>query len=176
MQLARLQTRRILDRHTGDQGMVRTHRMPTTSVYTNLQTVVIRLLAVALWQTGSRPTALPRHDLPLPGDYRSWPVVETEGMPQSGGEWFKCYVCAKGAATPDDEPFPVGTLFVIETYRSTRRSSCHTSVPSEVEQEPARVFVMKKYATVQWRGDGAPKNEAWACALYGGRTAKPDIV
>jgi len=85
-------------------------------------------------------------------------------------------VCAKEAATSDDEPFPIGTRFVIETHRSTRRFLCRTSVSREVEQEHARVLVMKKYATVQWRGDGAPKNEAWACALFDGGMAKPDIA
>ncbi len=166
MPLARVRTVRVDAYPLGIHEMMATHRMPTTSVPINLHIVVIRLLAIAIWQTRRRTPALSSYDLPLPGEYRRWEVVETGGMQQHGGERLKCYVCAKGAATPDDESFPVGTRFVVETYRTMKSFSCRVSVPGEVEQEPVRVFIMKKYAAFQWNGDGAPMSEVWACALY----------
>lgn len=141
-------------------------RMPASSATPHLHAVVIRLLAIALWRSDFRAADFLNKDLPLPVGYRSWSVVETEGLQDDGRERLKCYVCAKGAATPDDEPFPVGTQFVVETYRSTGRFPRHARVPCTVEAEPARVFTMKKYAAFQGSGNGVSRNEAWACALY----------
>jgi hypothetical protein len=169
MQLKPSQAVCAVPQQTGVHGAVGMRRMPASSANAHLHAVVIRLLAVALWRSDFRAAESLTNDLSLPVGYRSWSVVETEGLQDDGRERLKCYVCAKGAATPDDEPFPVGTQFVVETYWSTGRLSCHARIPCNVEAEPARVFIMKKYAAFhafQWSGDGAPKNEAWACALY----------
>ena len=102
--------------------MARMRSMSASSANAHLHVVVIRLLAFALWQINSRTAELPRNDLPLPIGYRSWPGVETEALHDDGRKRLKYSMCATEAATSDDEPFPIGTRFVIETYRATKRS------------------------------------------------------
>ena len=59
--------------------------------------------------------------------------VESRGRRQR----FRFYVCPKAATLSDDQPFPIGTAFVVETYRM------------EAADEPlVSRFVMEKYAGV----------------------------
>jgi hypothetical protein len=75
MQLARLQTRRVVSRQTGGHGAVQKRHRPAWSPNGHLHAVVIRLPAIALWRVHSRATEFPNNDWLLPVGYRSWPPL-----------------------------------------------------------------------------------------------------
>ncbi|NOT95843.1 MAG: hypothetical protein HOP00_05995, partial [Nitrospira sp.] len=85
--------------------------------YPDLALVVARLMAIALKVT-TRSLAAPNSMRLLPAfGYRSWPTCQIAGQRQGHEEILKFYVCPKGAATLDDEPFSMGTRFAMETHR-----------------------------------------------------------
>lgn len=121
-----------------------------------LSIVVARLLAVALQLTecGQPQEQTPRW--PLPARYRVWPMLESDLASQGCRRRLRCYVCPKAATVPDDEPFPVGTVLVVETY----------SMDSDEEGLCSR-FVMGKYAGVTTGESDPVPYGAWASATYG---------
>ena len=121
-----------------------------------LSIIVARLLAVALQQTECGQPQEQTLRWPLPARYRAWPMLESDLASQGCRRRLRCYVCPKAATVPDDEPFPVGTVLVVETY----------SMDSD-EEGPHSRFVMGKYAGVTTGESDPVPYGAWASATYG---------
>jgi hypothetical protein len=102
-----------------------------------LRIVVVRLLVVALkLSDGERPQKQTIR-WPLLPQYRAWPMLDSDLSSQRGEGRLRFYVCSKAATLSDDEPFPVGTVFVVESRE----------MAGEAEVLLWR-FVMEKYAGV----------------------------
>ena len=121
-----------------------------------LHIVVVRLLAIALMVTDWRQPQDYTAALPVPNNYRTWPMVESKVESREHHQRFRLYVGPHAATLSDDQPFPVGTAFVVETYRM------------EAADEPlVSRFVMEKYAGVMSGQSDRAKYGAWASATYG---------
>jgi hypothetical protein len=79
-------------------------------------------------------------------DYRFWPMIET--LQRSGDRTVRFYVCPKGVLASDEEFFPIGTQFVMETSGDRR----------------TEVFFMKKYAALYLSERAAQDREVWMSA------------
>ncbi len=108
---------------------------------------VPRLLAVAINRTRDLEslTRTPLHEMP---DYRRWPMLALSGEGQTDAVY---YVCPKAVLASDEEPFPVGTQFVMESISVGRL---------------AEVFMMKKYATLCRSGSRVRDREVWMSVCY----------
>lgn len=121
-----------------------------------LHIVVVRLLAIALMVTGWRQPQDRTAALPVPEGYRTWPVVESQLESRRLRQRFRLYVGPHAATLSDDQPFPVGTAFVVET------------VDIEVAGEPlVSRFVMERYADVTTGESDRVQYGVWASATYG---------
>jgi hypothetical protein len=121
----------------------------------DLAVAVARLLAIAVDEI-QRHHAIVITEAERMPDYRSWPMIET---PQrTGVGTVRFYVCTKGVLASDEEFFPVGTQFVMETTGDRR----------------AEVIVMKKYAALHFTEHAARDREVWmstrCLVAYGGMT------
>jgi len=139
----------------------------------NLSVAVIQLLAIALSADVQRPAIAGQERLPIPSDYRRWLAVETKAPPLFGTGVLRCYVCPKGASTPEDQPFPVGTCLVMESSRHSTAKTAGDRAAGSAEQGPTWIFVMKKYETFQHAGGQTERSETWACAAYSQDIAGP---
>jgi len=129
--------------------------------YPELASLVARLMAIALGVT-TRSVAAPEHTwLPMTFGYRSWPTCQITGHRQGHEEILKFYVCPKGAATLDDEPFSLGTRFVMETYRVEEDRSHEGSVTQPARHELVQVFSMQKYASLEMSGLPSRAVDGW---------------
>lgn len=124
-----------------------------------LSIVVARLLAVALQLTAcEQPQG--RHGQTVlwpPSDrYRTWPMVESEMKSRTRLQRVRFYVCPEAATLGDDRPFPVGTVFVVETWSM------------DVGQERLRSqFFMGEYAGVTAAPAKQARYGAWISTTYG---------
>ena len=135
--------------------------------YPDLALVVARLMAIALRVT-TRSVAAPESvQPPLVLGYRSWPTYQIAGHRQGHEEILKFYVCSRGAATPDDEPFSMGTRFVMETYRTEERLSKIGRAKRRDKSELVQVFVMQKYASLETSGLPSRGVDGWIFATLG---------
>lgn len=121
-----------------------------------LHIVVVRLLAVALMVTDWRQPQGPAATLAMPNHYRTWPMVESGVESRGLRQRLRFYVCPQAAILSDDQPFPVGTAFVVETSRI-----------EEADERLVSRFVMEQYAgAIAGQSDRVPYG-AWASATYG---------
>ena len=121
-----------------------------------LNSAAMRLLAIALNMTSC---GLPQNPLvrwPVPGRYQAWPMVESTFESRGCSERVRFYVCPKAAILSDDDPFPVGTILVVETIPLDAR-----------ERRPPARFVMGKYVGVTTGRPNLASYGAWAFASYG---------
>jgi hypothetical protein len=124
--------------------------------YPELLLVVARLMAIALG-VATRSVAAPEdRQLSMVFGYRPWPTCQIAGHRQGHEEILKFFVCPKGAATLDDEPFSLGTRFVMETYRVEEERSCQGRVTQPARHELVQVFSMQKYASLELAGLPSP--------------------
>ncbi len=121
-----------------------------------LHIVVVRLLAIALMAMAWRESQDRTGFLPTPEGYRTWPVVKSQSAACGRLQRHSFYVCPPAAILSDDQPFPVGTVFVVET----------TQIEAMNEPLVSR-FVMKKYAAVTTGEVGRLPYGAWASSTYG---------
>lgn len=121
-----------------------------------LHIVVVRLLAIALMVTDWRQPQDYTAALPVPEGYRAWPVVESQLESCGCRQRFRLYVGPHAATLSDDQPCPVGTAFVVETYRMEAADELLVSR-----------FVMEKYAGVMSGQSDRAQYGAWASATYG---------
>ena len=129
-----------------------------------LHIVVVRLLAIALMAMAWRESQDQPGFLPAPEGYRTWPVVESQSASCGRLQRHSFYVCPPAAILSDDQPFPVGTAFVVET----------TQIEAMNEPLVSR-FVMKKYAAVTTGEVGRLPYGAWASATYGPASVVPPV-
>ena len=123
-----------------------------------LHIVVVRLLTIALMVTDWRQPQDQLGFLPVPEGYRTWPVVESQLESRRHRQRFRLYVGPHAATLSDDQPFPVGTAFVVET------------VDIEVAGEPlVSRFVMERYADVTTGESDRVQYGVWASARPMGR-------
>jgi hypothetical protein len=99
-----------------------------------LSVVIIRLLALALAVEGRRAASSANRRVSLPADYARWPAIECGRRRGDARESVTFYVNPKGAATLDDQAFPGGTVFVMETY----------AIRSAWRKDLVQIFVMEK--------------------------------
>lgn len=121
-----------------------------------LPIVVVRLLAIALMVTDWRQPQEHTAALPVPNNYRTWPLVESELGSHGRRRRLRFYVCPTAAILLDYQPFPIGTAFVVET----------TQIEPMDEPLVSR-FVMEKYAGVMSGQSDRAQYGAWASATYG---------
>ncbi len=145
------------------QAFVQTMRTGDTHEKT-LHIVVLRLLAIALlamdWPESQDQTGF----LPTPEGYRTWPVVKSQSSSRGRLQRHSFYVCPPASILLDDQPFPVGTAFVVETAQI------------EAMNEPlVSQFVIKKYAEVTTGEVGRLPYGAWASATYGPASVVPPM-
>jgi hypothetical protein len=121
-----------------------------------LHIVVVRLLSIALkLMDGGQPQEQTLK-WPLPDRYHNWPMVESEVESPGCRRRLRFYVSPKAATLSDEEPFPVSTVFVVET----------ASIEALDEPLVSR-FVMGKYASVTTGERDPVQQGAWASATYG---------
>lgn len=132
--------------------------------YPDLALVVARLVAIALRVTTRSVAAPIRTRPPYALGYRSWPTCQIVGLRQGQAEILKFYVCARGVATLEDEPFPMGTRFVMETYRIEEGLSHKVSAKQRDPNELVQVFIMQKYASLETSGLPSCVVDGWLCA------------
>jgi hypothetical protein len=111
----------------------------------DLAVAVARLLAIAVGEI-QRHHALAITEAERVPDYRFWPMIET--LQRSGDRTVRFYVCPKGVLASDEEFFPVGTQFVMETSGDRR----------------IEVFIMKKYAALYLSERAVQDREVWMSA------------
>ncbi|MEO8340990.1 MAG: hypothetical protein ABI604_14975 [Nitrospirota bacterium] len=80
-----------------------------------LHRVVARLMAIALMAMDWWHSQVQRGFLPAPEGYRTWPVVEWQSASCGLRQRYRCYVCPNATILSAEQPFPVGTAFVVET-------------------------------------------------------------
>lgn len=131
-----------------------------------LNVVVVRLLAVALIVARRRRTSPHSAAMPIPKEYSVWPSMEVEVGTNGSRRQLSCYVCPKGATTADDEPFPVGTVFVVETTLLTAGAAEIYGTVALVSGTPDSIFVMGKYASMDSADAVAGAQDGWAYATY----------
>lgn len=138
------------------------------SVEVALNVVVIRLLAVAVTVSRWRASHPRAQGMTLPKNYRGWPCVESDTEVSGEPGCLRLWVCPKAASVTDDEPFPVGTALIVETF------SCAPGSGGVLQS----VFVMEKVSSVDGRGPGRPPREGWAYAAYdaGGQAMGQDAI
>jgi Cytochrome P460 len=121
-----------------------------------LHIIVVRLLAIALMVTDRRQPQDQPGFLTVPEGYRTWPVVESQLASRGRCQRLSFYVCPSAAILSDEQSFPVGTAFVVETYRT------------EAADEPlVSRFVMGKYSGVTTGESDCVQYGAWAYANFG---------
>jgi hypothetical protein len=121
-----------------------------------LHIVVVRLLAVALMVTDWRQPQVQAATLPVPNHYRTWPMVESGVEACGRRRRLRFYVCPQAAILSDDQPFPVGTAFVVETAHI-----------EPLDESLVSRFVMEKYAGAMSGESDRITYGAWASATYG---------
>lgn len=100
-------------------------------------------------------------ELPLPADYKTWPRFLV-GVPRPDTNQIRdIFINPVGAKVHHGEPFPYGTVMVMEIYRA------HAGANGKLEKdELAKVFVMGK--GLGW-GQNVPdqfKTGEWVYAAY----------
>jgi hypothetical protein len=121
-----------------------------------LKVVIVRLLTVALKLSNGGQPQKRALQWPLPARYHAWPMVQSDLASPHGNGRLRFYVSPKAATLSDDEPFPVGSVFVVE--------SCELAGGGEV---PLWRFVMGKYAGVSSGRSDGKCYEVWAYTTYG---------
>ncbi len=105
-----------------------------------LSVVIVRLLTVALAIMAQRiPGRSHTFGPGVPKGYQSWPAIEADPGTGHTCQRLKFYVSPKGAATAEDEAFPVGTALVMEAGAS----------PDSDGERPLPVFVMGKVSSIK---------------------------
>ncbi len=112
--------------------------------------VVARLLAVAFQLTSCGQPYGRTVLWPTPVRYRTWPMVESEIEAQNRRQRVRFYVCPEAATLGDDQPFPAGTVFVVETW----------SIDAGQEQLLSQFF-MGEYAGVTAPSSTQARYGAW---------------
>ncbi|MDP2384017.1 MAG: cytochrome P460 family protein [Nitrospirota bacterium] len=134
--------------------------------YPELIPVVVRLMAIALGVTTRSVAAPEQTQQPMAFGYRSWPTCQIAGHQQGHEEILKFYVCPKGAATLDDEPFSLGTRFVMETYRVEEDRFGQGSAKKPARHELVQVFSMQKYASLERSGLRSCAVDGWLFSTF----------
>jgi hypothetical protein len=118
--------------------------------------IVARLLAVALKRSEDRNPQDSTLTWPMPERYRAWPMVESR-LSSSGRCWrARFYVAPKAAELSEGAPFPIATVFVVET-----------SYVRLNDEQRVSYFVMGKYADMATGHSARGLCGRWASATYG---------
>lgn len=129
--------------------------------YSDLALVVARLTAIALKVATQSLAVSNSLQRPLAFDYRSWPTCQIVGSRDGREELLKFYVCRKGAATLHDEPFSLGTRFVMETYRVAAGNVRDGGVTGPVRHRLVRISTLQKYAGLETVSRASCAVEGW---------------
>ena len=121
-----------------------------------LHLVAFRLLMLALTVTGGKSERKACVGMAVPCEYRTWPRMEFDGDLSGSQGGMSLYVSPKCAATADGEPFPLGTVIVVERYKSQVRKG----------NAPLSLFVMGKVVSVTAHPDLCGCSDGWAYATY----------
>jgi hemoglobin len=120
--------------------------------------------------TGSSTSLKPKDgELALPGNYMVWPKFLSEVQRPDAKQVRELFINPVGAKTSQGQPFPNGTIMVMELYKAKMNGDVpETSVDGKlIKGGLAKVFVMGKGEG--W-GQDAPdnlKNGNWVFAAYG---------
>jgi len=133
-------------------------RDSVTPAQPGLNVTVVRLLAVALTISKGSASVPSGSAPPIPVGYRQWPCVTT--VVKSGRKVFRLrfYVGGKGLFTRDQDSFPVGTVFIVE--------SSPWGSDDSAERRGGSLFVMEKCVGVCSGEPGVGSGESWIYARY----------
>jgi hemoglobin len=108
-------------------------------------------------------------DLSLPDDYKSWPKFLSFVQKPDVKQVRELYINPTGSRTRQGEPFPNGTVMVMEIYKAKADGDQPIKDPDGklVKTDLAKVFVMGK--NEGWGQDQPEnlKNGSWLYAAYG---------
>jgi hemoglobin len=107
-------------------------------------------------------------ELRVPADYKSWPKFLSEVQRPDAKQVREIYMNPAGKGTKEGQPFPNGTILVMENYKAVESGGqlAKGADGKLVKGELAKVFVMGK--DEGW-GTTAPeglKNGDWVYAAY----------
>lgn len=116
-------------------------------------------------------TAKPKDgELPLPADYAAWPKFLSGVQKADIKQVREVYINKTGARTSQGQPFPNGTVMIMELYKAKTKDDGTPETGADgkmVKGGLAKVFVMGKGEG--W-GQDVPddkKNGAWVYSAYG---------
>ena len=120
-------------------------------------------------------------ELPIPVDYKSWPTFLSDVQRPDAKQVREIYINLLGVGAQNGQPFPNGTIMVMENYAATLAADDTLAKGADgklVKGKLLRVFVMGKGEG--W-GDSAPeglKTGDWVYAAYGadGKTSPEPIA
>ena len=139
-----------------------------------MKTSIAILIAMFLASCAQTPPPAPvaklkDGELPLPADYKSWPVFLKDVQRPDANQIRDIYINTTGSKTAAGQAFPNGTVSVMELYKAKENAdgSLAKGADGKLEKGPLfKVFVMGKGAG--W-GDSAPagmKNGDWIYGAY----------
>lgn len=108
-------------------------------------------------------------ELAFPADYKSWPKFATGVQKAEAKQVRDLYLNQTGATAKEGQPFPNGTVMVMELYKATMNGETPMTGPDGklVKGDLSKVFVMGKGEG--W-GQDVPdnlKNGAWVYSAFG---------
>jgi len=141
------------------------------------RTIILMIVALvfgwgilALTAVAQQPAPPKDGQLPLPADYKSWPKFLSAVQRPDAKQVRELYINPKGATAAQGQPFPNGTLFVMENFKVKENPDGTPAVGPDgklIKGDLAKIFVMGK-------GDGwgkdvpdAVKTGAWVYSAFG---------
>jgi hemoglobin len=131
-------------------------------------TLGIGAMTSLVW-TAEEPTVPKDGELALPADYKTWPKFLSEVQRPDVKQVRDLYVNPKGTKAAPGQPFPNGTVMVMELYKAKAEGEelAKGGDGKLVKGDLAKVFVMGK--DEGWGQDVQEnlKNGTWVFAAYG---------
>ena len=130
--------------------------------------VVVGLLAACSPMEHAPAVKFKDGELPLPADYKSWPKFLTGIQRADAKQVRDIYVNPKGYSSAKGQPFPNGTMFVMENYAALANPDGTLQKDASgklVKGALLRAFVMGKGEG--WGESAEIRNGDWVYASYG---------
>lgn len=132
--------------------------------------VAIVVLSVIAGSLASISSATNDGAVPFPKEYKRWPVFLKDVQRPDAEQVRDLYVNPKGATTQPGQPFPRGTIFVMENYKAERNAfgMLQKDINGKLYKgQLAKVFIMAKVGVGTADIPETFKNGEWLYAAYG---------
>lgn len=143
---------------------------------------IVVIVAAALGACGStqsmRATAPAKDGEPaVPANFKTWPKMLADVQRPDAKQVRDMYIDPAGAKTKAGEPFPYGTVMVMENYAAKAKpdGALETGADGKLVRGPlVRIFVMEKAKGAGQDVPEALRNGEWVYASYGPDGKKTD--